>query len=308
MSSSNNFILPLEVKYQAKLIAEQANEPIGVWTAKTGYGDQYGYIYIAKSKTKTSKDRFDVEGYDDAKGLHDPIQWVDQPDLVLSDKFTKQKYKKNLPHIDQVNFIRQEAPKMLIASNQIKMTKDQWIKIGQMQKWLDDDSMEKSSQLGTALQVLQIGLMAAPLITSLIGGGDQEEAHEMAQQNPEQFQQMMQQTTQQAQQNVQTVQPIIKFIQDKARALNAPCANKAAPTACKKPINNMSEFQSKIIDISNRMRDNTKMNDPQYVCQLLDEAMNLEICSREVLKQAGQFGSAMQQGGSTLGMTSLNIA
>jgi hypothetical protein len=309
MSPSNNFVLPLEVKYQAKLLAERANEPVGVWAAKSGYGDQYGYVYIAKSKTDTSRDRFDTEGYDDTKGLHDPIQWIDAPDLILSDKFTKKKYKRNLPNIDQMSFIKQEAPQMTIASNKIKMTKDQWLKIGQMQGWTDNSvNMQKKAFWGAALNVVNIGLQAAPLISSLIGGGDEEAGEEMAQQNPEQFEQKFQQITQQAQQSMQTVQPIVKYIQDRANELKAPCANKAPLTSCKNPIKNMDELNRKVVNISNRMRDSSKMNDPQYVCSLLDEAMNLEICSREILKQAGQLGSAMQQAGSTLGTTDLNIA
>jgi hypothetical protein len=103
MSPSNNFVLPLEAKYQAKLRAERANEPVGVWAAKSGYGDDYGYVYIAKSKTDTSIDLRNIEGYDETKGLHDPIQWIDAPDLILSDKFTKKKYKRNLPNIDQMS-------------------------------------------------------------------------------------------------------------------------------------------------------------------------------------------------------------
>lgn len=309
MSPSNNFVLPLEVKYQAKLRAERANEPVGVWAARSGYGDPYGYVYIAKSKTDTSSDRRDIEGYDYTKGLHDPIQWIDAPDLILSDKFTKKKNKRNLPNIDQMSFIKQEAPQMTIASNKIKMTKDQWLKIGQMQGWKDNSvNMQKKAYLGAALNILNIGLQAAPLISSLIGGGDEEAGQEMAQQNPEQFQQELQQTTQQAQQSLQTVQPIVKYIQDRANELKAPCANKAPLTSCKNPIKNMDELNRKVVNISSRMRDLLKMNDPQYVCSLLDEAMNLEICSREILKQAGQLGAGMQQGGSTLGMTDLNIA
>ena len=311
MNPSNNFVLPLEVKYQAKLLAERANEPVGVWAAKSGYGKPYGYVYIAKSKTDTSADRRDIEGFDitDTKVLHDPIQWIDAPDLILSDKFTKKKNKRNLPNIDQMSFIKQEAPQMTIASNKIKMTKDQWLKIGQMQGWKDNSvNMQKKAYLGAALNIINIGLQAAPLISSLIGGGDEEAGEEMARQNPEQFQQELQQTTQQAQQSLQTDQPIVKYIQDRANELKAPCANKAPLTSCKNPIKNMDELNRKVVNISNRMRDSLKMNDPQYVCSLLDEAMNLEICSREILKQAGQLGSAMQQAGSTLGMTDLNIA
>jgi hypothetical protein len=311
MNSSNNFVLPLEVKYQAKLLAERANEPVGVWAAKSGYGKPYGYVYIAKSKTDTSADRRDIEGFDitDTKGLHDPIQWIDAPDLILSDKFTKKKYKRNLPNIDQMSFIKQEAPQMKIASNKIKMTKDQWLKIGQMQGWTDNSvNMQKKAFWGAALNVVNIGLQAAPLISSLIGGGDEEAGEEMARQNPEQYEQGMQQVTQQAQQSLQTVQPIVKYIQDRANELKAPCANKAPLTSCKNPIKNMDELNRKVVNISSRMRDLLKMNDPQYVCSLLDEAMNLEICSREILKQAGQLGSAMQQAGSTLGTTDLNIA
>ena len=309
MNPSNNFVLPLEVKYHAKLLAERANEPVGVWAARSGYGDQYGYVYIAKSKTKTSSDLRYIEGYDDTKDLHDPIQWIDAPDLILSDKFTKKKYKRNLPNIDQMSFIKQEAPQMTIASNKIKMTKDQWLKIGQMQGWTDNSvNMQKKAFWGAALNVVNIGLQAAPLISSLIGGGDEEAGEEMAQQNPEQYEQGMQQVTQQAQQSLQTVQPIVKYIQDRANELKAPCANKAPLTSCKNPIKNMDELNRKIVNISSRMRDLLKMNDPQYVCSLLDEAMNLEICSREILKQAGQLGAGMQQGGSTLGMTDLNIA
>ena len=311
MNPSNNFVLPLEVKYQAKLLAERANEPVGVWAAKSGYGKPYGYVYIAKSKTDTSADRRDIEGFDitDTKVLHDPIQWIDAPDLILSDKFTKKKNKRNLPNIDQMSFIKQEAPQMTIASNKIKMTKDQWLKIGQMQGWKDNSvNMQKKAYLGAALNIINIGLQAAPLISSLIGGGDEEAGEEMARQNPEQFQQELQQTTQQAQQSLQTVQPIVKYIQDRANELKAPCANKAPLTSCKNPIKNMDELNRKVVNISSRMRDLLKMNDPQYVCSLLDEAMNLEICSREILKQAGQLGSAMQQAGSTLGTTDLNIA
>ena len=311
MNPSNNFVLPLEVKYQAKLLAERANEPVGVWAAKSGYGKPYGYVYIAKSKTDTSADRRDIEGFDitDTKVLHDPIQWIDAPDLILSDKFTKKKNKRNLPNIDQMSFIKQEAPQMTIASNKIKMTKDQWLKIGQMQGWKDNSvNMQKKAWVGAFLNVVTIGLQAAPLISSLIGGGDEEAGEEMARQNPEQFQQELQQTTQQAQQSLQTVQPIVKYIQDRANELKAPCANKAPLTSCKNPIKNMDELNRKVVNISSRMRDLLKMNDPQYVCSLLDEAMNLEICSREILKQAGQLGAGMQQGGSTLGMTDLNIA
>jgi len=241
--------------------------------------------------------------------LHDPIQWIDAPDLILSDKFTKKKYKRNLPNIDQMSFIKQEAPQMTIASNKIKMTKDQWLKIGQMQGWTDNSvNMQKKAFWGAALNVVNIGLQAAPLISSLIGGGDEEAGEEMARQNPEQYEQGMQQVTQQAQQSLQTVQPIVKYIQDRANELKAPCANKAPLTSCKNPIKNMDELNRKVVNISSRMRDLLKMNDPQYVCSLLDEAMNLEICSREILKQAGQLGSAMQQAGSTLGTTDLNIA
>jgi hypothetical protein len=309
MNPSNNFVLPLEAKYNAKLLAERANEPVGVWAARSGHGDTNGYIYIAKSKTKTSSDLRYIEGYDVTKDLHDPIQWIDPPDLILSDKFTKKKYKRNLPNIDQMSFIKQEAPQMTIASNKIKMTKDQWLKIGQMQGWTDNSvNMQKKAFWGAALNVVNIGLQAAPLISSLIGGGDEEAGEEMAQQNPEQFEQRVQQATQQAQQSLQTVQPIVKYIQDRANELKAPCANKAPLTSCKNPIKNMDELNRKVVNISNRMRDSSKMNDPQYVCSLLDEAMNLEICSREILKQAGQLGSAMQQGGSTLGTTDLNIA
>jgi len=309
MNPSNNFVLPLEAKYNAKLLAERANEPVGVWAARSGYGDTHGYIYVAKSKTKTSKDLPDIEGYDVTKGLHDPIQWIDAPDLILSDKFTKKKYKRNLPNIDQMSFIKQEAPQMKIASNKIKMTKDQWLKIGQMQGWTDNSvNMQKKAWVGAILNVVNIGLQAAPMISSLIGGGDEEAGEEMARQNPEQYEQGMQQVTQQAQQSLQTVQPIVKYIQDRANELKAPCANKAPLTSCKNPIKNMDELNRKVVNISSRMRDSLKMNDPQYVCSLLDEAMNLEICSREILKQAGQLGAGMQQGGSTLGMTDLNIA
>ena len=311
MNPSNNFVLPLEVKYQAKLLAERANEPVGVWAAKSGYGKPYGYVYIAKSKTDTSADRRDIEGFDitDTKVLHDPIQWIDAPDLILSDKFTKKKNKRNLPNIDQMSFIKQEAPQMTIASNKIKMTKDQWLKIGQMQGWKDNSvNMQKKAWVGAILNAVNIGLQAAPMISSLIGGGDEEAGEEMAQQNPEQFEQRYQEVTQQAQQSLQTVQPIVKYIQDRANELKAPCANKAPLTSCKNPIKNMDELNRKVVNISNRMRDSLKMNDPQYVCSLLDEAMNLEICSREILKQAGQLGSAMQQAGSTLGTTDLNIA
>ena len=311
MNPSNNFVLPLEVKYQAKLLAERANEPVGVWAAKSGYGKPYGYVYIAKSKTDTSADRRDIEGFDitDTKVLHDPIQWIDAPDLILSDKFTKKKNKRNLPNIDQMSFIKQEAPQMTIASNKIKMTKDQWLKIGQMQGWKDNSvNMQKKAWVGAILNAVNIGLQAAPMISSLIGGGDEEAGEEMAQQNPEEFKQRYQEVTQQAQQSLQTVQPIVKYIQDRANELKAPCANKAPLTSCKNPIKNMDELNRKVVNISNRMRDSLKMNDPQYVCSLLDEAMNLEICSREILKQAGQLGSAMQQAGSTLGTTDLNIA
>ena len=311
MNPSNNFVLPLEVKYQAKLLAERANEPVGVWAAKSGYGKPYGYVYIAKSKTDTSADRRDIEGFDitDTKVLHDPIQWIDAPDLILSDKFTKKKNKRNLPNIDQMSFIKQEAPQMTIASNKIKMTKDQWLKIGQMQGWKDNSvNMQKKAYLGAALNIINIGLQAAPMISSLIGGGDEEAGQEMAQQNPEEFEQRYQEVRQQAQQSLQTVQPIVKYIQDRANELKAPCANKAPLTSCKNPIKNMDELNRKVVNISSRMRDLLKMNDPQYVCSLLDEAMNLEICSREILKQAGQLGAGMQQGGSTLGMTDLNIA
>ena len=311
MNPSNNFVLPLEVKYQAKLLAERANEPVGVWAAKSGYGKPYGYVYIAKSKTDTSADRRDIEGFDitDTKVLHDPIQWIDAPDLILSDKFTKKKNKRNLPNIDQMSFIKQEAPQMTIASNKIKMTKDQWLKIGQMQGWKDNSvNMQKKAWVGAFLNVVTIGLQAAPMISSLIGGGDEEAGQEMAQQNPEEFEQRYQEVRQQAQQSLQTVQPIVKYIQDRANELKAPCANKAPLTSCKNPIKNMDELNRKVVNISNRMRDSLKMNDPQYVCSLLDEAMNLEICSREILKQAGQLGSAMQQAGSTLGTTDLNIA
>ena len=311
MNPSNNFVLPLEVKYQAKLLAERANEPVGVWAAKSGYGKPYGYVYIAKSKTDTSADRRDIEGFDitDTKVLHDPIQWIDAPDLILSDKFTKKKNKRNLPNIDQMSFIKQEAPQMTIASNKIKMTKDQWLKIGQMQGWKDNSvNMQKKAWVGAILNAVNIGLQAAPMISSLIGGGDEEAGQEMAQQNPEEFEQRYQEVRQQAQQSLQTVQPIVKYIQDRANELKAPCANKAPLTSCKNPIKNMDELNRKVVNISNRMRDSLKMNDPQYVCSLLDEAMNLEICSREILKQAGQLGSAMQQAGSTLGTTDLNIA
>ena len=311
MNPSNNFVLPLEVKYQAKLLAERANEPVGVWAAKSGYGKPYGYVYIAKSKTDTSADRRDIEGFDitDTKVLHDPIQWIDAPDLILSDKFTKKKNKRNLPNIDQMSFIKQEAPQMTIASNKIKMTKDQWLKIGQMQGWKDNSvNMQKKAWVGAILNVVTIGLQAAPMISSLIGGGDEEAGQEMAQQNPEEFEQRYQEVRQQAQQSLQTVQPIVKYIQDRANELKAPCANKAPLTSCKNPIKNMDELNRKVVNISSRMRDLLKMNDPQYVCSLLDEAMNLEICSREILKQAGQLGAGMQQGGSTLGMTDLNIA
>lgn len=309
MNPSNNFVLPLEVKYHAKLLAERANEPVGVWAARSGYGDDYGYVYIAKSKTDNLTNRRDIEGYDETKGLHDPIQWIDAPDLILSDKFTKKKNKRNLPNIDQMSFIKQEAPQMTIASNKIKMTKDQWLKIGQMQGWKDNSvNMQKKAYLGAILNAVNIGLQVAPLISSLIGGGDEEAGQEMAQQNPEQFEQRYQEVTQQAQQSLQTVQPIVKYIQDRANQLKAPCANKAPLTSCKNPIKNMDELNRKVVDISSRMRDLLKMNDPQYVCSLLDEAMNLEICSREILKQAGQLGAGMQQGGSTLGMTDLNIA
>ena len=311
MNPSNNFVLPLEVKYQAKLLAERANEPVGVWAAKSGYGKPYGYVYIAKSKTDTSADRRDIEGFDitDTKVLHDPIQWIDAPDLILSDKFTKKKNKRNLPNIDQMSFIKQEAPQMTIASNKIKMTKDQWLKIGQMQGWKDNSvNMQKKAWVGAILNAVNIGLQAAPMISSLIGGGDEEAGEEMAQQNPEEFEQRYQEVRQQAQQSLQTVQPIVKYIQDRANELKAPCANKAPLTSCKNPIKNMDELNRKVVNISNRMRDSLKMNDPQYVCSLLDEAMNLEICSREILKQAGQLGSAMQQAGSTLGTTDLNIA
>ena len=311
MNPSNNFVLPLEVKYQAKLLAERANEPVGVWAAKSGYGKPYGYVYIAKSKTDTSADRRDIEGFDitDTKVLHDPIQWIDAPDLILSDKFTKKKNKRNLPNIDQMSFIKQEAPQMTIASNKIKMTKDQWLKIGQMQGWKDNSvNMQKKAWVGAILNAVNIGLQAAPMISSLIGGGDEEAGEEMARQNPEEFEQRSQEVTQQAQQSLQTVQPIVKYIQDRANELKAPCANKAPLTSCKNPIKNMDELNRKVVNISSRMRDLLKMNDPQYVCSLLDEAMNLEICSREILKQAGQLGAGMQQGGSTLGMTDLNIA
>ena len=311
MNPSNNFVLPLEVKYQAKLLAERANEPVGVWAAKSGYGKPYGYVYIAKSKTDTSADRRDIEGFDitDTKVLHDPIQWIDAPDLILSDKFTKKKNKRNLPNIDQMSFIKQEAPQMTIASNKIKMTKDQWLKIGQMQGWKDNSvNMQKKAWVGAILNAVNIGLQAAPMISSLIGGGDEEAGQEMAQQNQEGFEQRYQEVRQQAQQSLQTVQPIVKYIQDRANELKAPCANKAPLTSCKNPIKNMDELNRKVVNISSRMRDLLKMNDPQYVCSLLDEAMNLEICSREILKQAGQLGAGMQQGGSTLGMTDLNIA
>ena len=309
MNPSNNFVLPLEAKYHAKLLAERANEPVGVWAAKPGHGDPHGYIYIAKSQTKNTSDTRYIEGYDNTKELHDPIQWIDAPDLILSYKFTKKKNKRNLPNIDQMSFIKQEAPQMTIASNKIKMTKDQWLKIGQMQGWKDNSvNMQKKAYLGAALNIINIGLQAAPLISSLIGGGDEEAGQEMAQQNPEEFKQRFQEITQEAQQSMQTVQPIVKYIQDRANALNAPCANKAPLTSCNNPIKNMDEFNRKIVNISSRMRDLLKMNDPQYVCSLLDEAMNLEICSREILKQAGQLGAGMQQDGSTLGMTDLNIA
>lgn len=319
MNSSNNFVLPLEVKYQAKLLAERANEPVGVWAAKSGYGKPYGYVYIAKSKTDTSADRRDIEGFDitDTKVLHDPIQWIDAPDLILSDKFTKKKNKRNLPNIDQMSFIKQEAPQMTIASNKIKMTKDQWLKIGQMQGWVAGGDLKKeavgSFLVGGAKMLGQAALMAGlsegvGMLMSAVGGGDAQEAQEMAQENPEQFEQGRQQVTQQAQQSLQTVQPIVKYIQDRANELKAPCANKAPLTSCKNPIKNMDELNRKVVNISSRMRDSLKMNDPQYVCSLLDEAMNLEICSREILKQAGQLGAGMQQGGSTLGMTDLNIA
>ena len=319
MNSSNNFVLPLEVKYQAKLLAERANEPVGVWAAKSGYGKPYGYVYIAKSKTDTSADRRDIEGFDitDTKVLHDPIQWIDAPDLILSDKFTKKKNKRNLPNIDQMSFIKQEAPQMTIASNKIKMTKDQWLKIGQMQGWVAGGDLKKeavgSFLVGGAKMLGQAALMAGlsegvGMLMSAVGGGDAQEAQEMAQENPERFEQGMQQVTQQAQQSLQTVQPIVKYIQDRANELKAPCANKAPLTSCKNPIKNMDELNRKVVNISSRMRDSLKMNDPQYVCSLLDEAMNLEICSREILKQAGQLGAGMQQGGSTLGMTDLNIA
>jgi hypothetical protein len=186
-----------------------------------------------------------------------------------------------------------------------------------MQGWAAGDDLKKEALggllVGGAKMLGQAALMAGlsegvGMLMSAIGGGDAQEAQEMAQENPEQFQQKLQQTTQQAQQNLQTVQPIVKYIQDRANTLKAPCANKAPLTTCKNPIKNMDELNRKVVNISSRMRDSLKMNDPQYVCALLDEAMNLEICSREILKQAGQLGAGMQQGGSTLGMTDLNIA
>lgn len=178
----------------------------------------------------------------------------------------------------------------------VRMSKSEWLKIGESQGWMDKESYSDGYQKHAWVNfAVKAGLLAAPYVIKWLFGGDEEaakQAVEEAKDNPEEIQKMMQfvqNSNQQAQYNTSMLSQAIPYLKDIARKINAPCANTPDSSTCQLDIKSLEDFASRAREVQTLLSSTERMSDPGFVCDLLQKATSLYACSQTVNQQSEPY-------------------
>ena len=285
---------------EATDMADLSGERVLIWEAAPGKGFS-GFILILKSKKNTSPDRLDIKGFSAASGSTPPP--LDYVDGSMSGRITGKHSKRNpgdtryMRPIDSIQNVEIKPFNIVaLAGAKMHMTRSQWVKIGKTQGWIkakDSRDLEKVAiEPVTIIALVGLAASVAPLVMPLFTGGDEEKAKEIAS-DPAAVSQMSQQAAQQAVQVKNMLDPLIEHIRGVAKNLGAACQDEVAPTECATQVNSLVEYQSKAKEIQNKSNDIEKMKDMNFVCPLLKEALNLEVCSRRIIKETASLNDSL---------------
>jgi hypothetical protein len=201
------------------------------------------------------------------------------------------------PQETGVSNIELIAPELKLLHAKVKMTKQEWVKIGKSQGWIkskdDQANMKVALPIAALLPyAIPLALSAAPAVIEWMSGSGEQPS-----QDPQQLQGQLQQMSQEVQQQSdQILKPIIASIQQQATQLNAYCANDTQSPPCPPDgeIKDINKFKAKLTEIQQKMKAGQFSNDPMYVCQLYREALELNSCSASILNMISGVKENMQ--------------
>ena len=282
---------------EATDMADLSGERVLIWEAAPGKGFS-GFILILKSKKNTSPDRLDIKGFSATSGSTPPP--LDYVDGSMSGRITGKHSKRNpgdtryMRPIDSIPNVEIKPFNIVaLAGAKVHMTRSQWVKIGKTQGWVKAKDSRDLEKVAVPIMPLIYGaMMLAPYVMPLFTGGDEEKAKEIAS-DPAALSQMSQQAAQQAVQVKNMLDPLIEHIRGVAKNLGAACQGEVAPAECATQVNSLVEYQNKAKEIQNKSNDIEKMKDMNFVCPLLKEALNLEVCSRRIIKETASLNDSL---------------
>lgn len=178
----------------------------------------------------------------------------------------------------------------------VKMSKSDWLKIGGYQGWIKNkDFQEEYKKHAWVNFAIKAGLLAAPYVIDWLFSGNKEaakDAIESAKENPDELQRMVEfvnQSHNQAQSNIQRFSQLIPYLQKRAKDIGAPCSEMAVDENCRLSISSLEEFQSRSAEIEKMVSDQYRMNDQNYVCELLKKVISLNACSKNIGQQNAYY-------------------
>ena len=323
----NNYIIDPTTEEDAKKIANKYFVKVGIW----GHNNDVDTIVIRKDKVDIDPNRINIKGYQPAAQggsdfIPDPLLWID-PEKDI-DKYNDRTLggEDMSERIDSVNLGNPlGAPSMSFAN--IKMTKDQWLKIGSTQGWIKNPKsigMQKEAfepfsmaTLTTVLTVISLVSTAYPYVKAMFTGGDDEKLEELKEevkQNPEKAQQTIQQFSQitaQAQQEIseiyKKIDPIVKDLRQKSKQMNLPCADMTV-NACNEKIQSLEQLKAQFSSIESYTKNASVGKDPAYTCAALRFTLELEFCARSLAGATDQLAQGMSNAGVQIPGMSMSFA
>lgn len=292
----NGIIIEPDIEENAKEKANRSGEKVGIWESSI----ESNLIVLSKTEILNNPKRLEILGYQPKTGsseekIPQPLIWI-EPTEKNQDKYERMKGKKQMnSYIDHPIMPAMNSLNFSLASTKVKMTKEEWFKIGNTQGWLknkDQKNFEKEAWINLAIQG---GLLAAqfalPWVINKFFGGDKEAAEQAAieaQQSPEkaqQYAQITQQAESQVSQMVTRASELTNKIRTKANEVKAPCANRPMPSVCMKRVSSDQEFEQAYKRINDYFEGIKASNNPERICEALVIALDLEFCARSINNQ-----------------------
>ena len=293
--------IPVETIEDARSLAERNGVSVGIWTAQPNKGSR-GFVIVPIENIQKYTERIEIQGFTTGptgeENIPKPLTIIDPPAKYRRgvDLYRKQRSGwRKTPKTEQeigISRIDLPSPELKLVAK-IKMNKNEWVKIGKSQGWINSKDDPENIKVALMKDILGYGAMAvAPYaIEWMMGSGEQPS------QDPQQFQTQMQQVGQEVDQQVnQILMPIIQTIQQQAVNLNAYCSNDTQSPPCPEnsEVNDMPSFIKKIEEIKQKMKSPEFGSNPMYVCQIYREALELNSCAASIMQELNNLKNQMQ--------------